>query len=455
MRIKLQIPIKISEICSILDIKRDESKDEYIEFICTDSRLCENGDLFIALLGESYNGADFCDEAIKKGAYVIADKTGENIYTVNETRTTLLKLAEAYKKKLKKLKYTVGVTGSAGKSTTKEFLREILSEKYKVHATIGNYNNHIGMPITILSADKDTELLILEMGMNAAGEIAELSEFAKPDIAIITNIGTAHIGRLGSRENIAKAKLEILFGMKRPYKLIVPYGEPYLSVEGAFTTAINNSCADLNISLLSESESFTSAHVSTEKCEFDFSLYLSGKHIIKDLSSAIAAALMLKLSEAEVIRGISKISNNNIRQKMLDCKNFKVLDDSYNSSPEAAISAIEALSKDTQHIHSALFSDMLELGEYSELLHFELGKCAAQNGFKRLYIFGEYKEYIKAGAIAFGIPESEITVMGNESLDDFVRRIYEKAEKDEIILAKASHATQMKTVLKMLEERCK
>ena len=454
VRIKLRIPIKISEICSILDIKANGKKDEYVEFISTDSRMCERGDLFIAIRGERYNGADFCYEAMEKGAYVISEKEENNIFSVNSTRTALLKIAALYKSKLKRLRYTIGITGSVGKSTTKEFLREILSEKYKTHATVGNYNNHIGVPITILTAEEDTEILILEMGMNSKGEISELSRFVKPDIAIITNIGTAHIGRLGSRENIAKAKLEILDGMKIPYKLIVPYGEPLLAIDGTFTSDINNRCANLNITPLSQNEKFTSAHLSTQKYDFDFSIGLGGLHVLKDLSYAISAAILLELSKEDIIRGISKISDNNIRQKILNCGKFTIIDDSYNSSLESAISAIEALPKDSSHIRSALFSDMLELGEYSGLLHFNLGKHAAQNGIKRLYLFGEYKDFIKKGAIAFGIPASEIITMDNETLEDFANRVYQRAESGEIILAKASHATQMKKVLKMLEERC-
>lgn len=456
MRIKLPIPLKIKEILSTLGINEYKSAEESIKFISTDSRVCESGDLFIALRGERYNGCDFCDEAIKRGAYAISDSVGKKIFTVGDTRLTLLKLASIYKQKLSNLKYTVGVTGSVGKTTTKEFLREIISVKYKVHATEGNYNNHIGVPLTVLTAPEDTEVLILEMGMNSKGEIRELSSFTKPDIGIITNVGTAHIGKLGSRENIANAKLEILNGMSDTAGLIIPYGEPFLSVSGAITAAIYDTSADVCISIIKEDGDGTLAHLKAKETEFDFSVKLCGEHLIKNLSLAIAAALKLQLNKNELADGISKITIDNTRQKMIKCGIFSILDDSYNSSTEAVIASLEAFCKDKSKIHTSLFSDMLELGKYSPILHFEIGKCAALCGIKRMYVFGEYSEYIKKGAMAFGIAENDIVIKGeDESLSDFVDRVYEKTENGEIILAKASHATQMKTVIKMLMERYK
>lgn len=456
MRIKLQIPFKISEILSALDINCTEALNETVEFICTDTRECETHDLFIALQGESRSGADFIGEAIEKGAYAVASVRGDKIFFVEDTRQTLLKLARAYKKKLGNLKYTVGITGSVGKSTTKEFLREILSEKYTVHATEGNYNNHIGVPITVLTAGENTEVLILEMGMNSSGEIAELSTFTSPDLAIITNVGTAHIGRLGSRENIAKAKLEILLGMTGGSTLIIPQNEPLLSVDGAYRVALGTGGADLNLSIISELSERTDAKLIAKERKFSFSVNIVGRHFMKNLSLAIAAAIRLNMSNEDIISGISKISYNNTRQKVLDCGKFLIIDDAYNSSAEAVFAAIDALVKRKCKVHSCLFSDMLELGGYSAILHFDIGKYAAQSGVKKLYAFGEYSSYVRAGASAFGIPESQTVIKsGDETLSDFVARIYDKTEEDEIILAKASHATKMAAVLKMLTERCK
>ena len=456
MRIKLQIPFKISEILSALDIQAFEKRNEVVEFITTDTRDCEARDLFIALQGEKRSGTDYVPEAIKKGAYVVASVKDENVFYTDDTRLSLLKLARAYKKKLVNLKYTVGVTGSVGKSTTKEFLREILSEKYAVHATEGNLNNHLGVPITILTADENTELLILEMGMNSSGEIAELSSYTNPDVAIITSVGTAHIGRLGSRENIAKAKLEILLGMTVGSPLIIPQDEPLLSVDGAYRVALGTADADLNLSVISETPEKTEAKLFTKDRSFCISVNLRGVHLMKNLSLAIAAGISLKMSDTDIINGVFKISSDNIRQKIVSCGKFLVLDDSYNSSKEAVFAAIDTLIKQQCKIRSCLFSDMLELGEYSAVLHFDIGKYAAQCGVKKLYAFGEYSAYVKAGALAFGIPESCMVIQSeDESLSDFVARIYYKTEEDEIILAKASHATKMGTVLKMLMERCK
>ena len=454
MKIKLKIPFTKEELLSVLDIEDNALDFKKAEYVCTDSRICNKGDLFIALRGERYNGADFCLDAIEKGAFVVTDTPCEGAFTVNDTHTTLLKLAKAYKKKLTNLKYTVAVTGSVGKSTTKEFLREILKTKYIVHATEGNYNNHIGVPITVLTADTDTEILIIEMGMNSEGEIKELSSFTNPDIAIITNVGTAHIGRLGSREAIAKAKLEILLGMNENGILITPYGEKLLDGFSSVRVGVGCELADVNVRKILDSEDDFS--VCAFGKNFDISFRHPGEHLIKNLAFAIGTALLLNLDENDIKCGISHISNNNIRQKIIKYPFFSLIDDTYNASLESVIAAFKLLCKEGCATRSALLSDILELGAYAEDIHFKVGQSAAKYGVDKLYLFGKFSEQIKLGAISSGMREDSIVIKADEeSLSDFVWRVLENIKKGETVLSKASHNTEMAAVLKMIDERCK
>ena len=248
MRIKLGIPLELSEVVEAtrgrLNEKCHKSK---IKFLSTDTRELEPGDLFVALRGERYDGNDFIKYAKERGAITLGDDISADILT-KFGNASLLFLASYFKNKLKRLKYTIAITGSVGKTTTKEFTKILLSTQYSVHSTPQNYNNLIGMPLTLLSAPADTEILILEMGMNRLGEISQMSKCAKPDIALITNIGTAHIGNLGSKENISKAKKEIFDGMTDGEK-IIPYGEELLSnIENAtyFSTVYEDADVFIN-----------------------------------------------------------------------------------------------------------------------------------------------------------------------------------------------------------------
>lgn len=453
MRIKLQIPFTTEELCSILDTKNTASGFQKIEYITTDSRICYKGDAFIALSGERYDGRDFCRDAAAKGALCISDTEGDSTLLVENTRRALLKIARAYKNKLPKLKYTVGITGSVGKSTTKEFLREILKSRYTVHATEGNYNNHIGVPITVLSADKDTEVLVLEMGMNAKGEISELSRCVNPDIGIITSIGTAHIGRLNNRAGIVSAKLEILDGM-RGGKLLVPYAEPLLSDVTADRVGINTSMADVCLNISSTEKDTTRGSIMAYGDSFNFTVGVCGEHLMSDLAFAICASLNLNLSKKEITFGINRISANNIRQKVLEYKNFTIIDDSYNASLESLTAAFVGFEKYKDRVRSALLSDVLELGVHADSIHYEIGVSAARCGFDKLYLFGEFAERIKEGAVDSGMREGNIIIKSDaENICEYTGRVFEKIEMREVILAKASHATDMKTVLKMLDER--
>ena len=393
MRIKLGMPLMLSEIADMVGEEKP-ALDREITHVSTDTRELFSGDLFIVQSG----GEIYLDDAIKMGAVVLSE------------RNFLLEFAGEYIKKLPYILYRIGITGSVGKTTTKEMLKSILKERFKVHANEGNLNNHIGMPMSILSAPPDTEILIMEMGMNHMGEIKVLSECLRPNIAVITNIGTSHIGNLGSRENISRAKLEILSGMDSGV-LFVPYDEPLLSSQPG---AIN---------VYSESR----------------------KAMERNISMAISVAEFIGLRRPELL----SISTDNIRQKMVFRKNHCFLTDYYNSSYESVLALIESAKEDKQYPkHALVIGDILELGEYCRDIHYRVGKLARPCDFEHLFLFGEYAEFIYRGALENGFNKDKIFINSNLDRPDITaEQIKANCDENELILMKASRGVRLERIL--------
>ena len=393
MRIKLGMPLMLSEIADMVGEEKP-ALDREITHVSTDTRELFSGDLFIVQSG----GEIYLDDAIKMGAVVLSE------------RNFLLEFAGEYIKKLPYILYRIGITGSVGKTTTKEMLKSILKERFKVHANEGNLNNHIGMPMSILSAPPDTEILIMEMGMNHMGEIKVLSECLRPNIAVITNVGTSHIGNLGSRENIARAKLEILSGMDSGV-LFVPYDEPLLnSRPGA-------------INVYSESR----------------------KAMERNISMAISVAEYIGITKPD----LSYISTDNIRQKLVFKKNHCFLTDYYNSSYESVLALIESAKEDKQYPkHALVIGDILELGEYCRDIHYRVGKLARPCDFEHLFLFGEYAEFIYRGALENGFNKDKIFINSNLDRPDITaEQIKANCDENELILMKASRGVRLERIL--------
>ena len=441
MKIMLDVPLRINEICRVLNSKLPDniSTTAEISSICTDTRECDRGDLFIALSGKSDSGENYTNDALSKGCTVISS-SGRNAFIYTEdTAAALMKIATLYKETIAP-RYTVAVTGSVGKSTTVKFLSSILKEKYRVHSTIGNFNNHIGLPLTVLTMPRDTEVLVLEMGMNHIREISKLSRSMNPDMAIITNIGTAHIGNLGSRERIAEAKLEICEGMKSG-RIILPYGEPLLSgIKSGLYVGRNTSLSDFSLNdNIGGSYSFNSIESKIEGIEF----FDKREHLLCDLAIAISAAHMLMLSPEEIIRGVGAITSSNLRQRFIKMDDFTIFDDSYNASFESVVA-------DLKYIHSfgkptgAFIGDILELGDNAAAIHENIGHFAAELKTDHLYLYGEYAEHTSRGAISNGMSINQIYI--NKSLESpevSISHIINNHSKNEIVLFKASHRLRL------------
>ncbi len=448
MRTRLDIPLKLSEIAEVLSAgEKQLLTDKEIMYISTDTRELSEGDLFIALKGRRYDGEEFATAASEMGAVTVAMQNIPGGICVKDTEEALFKIAQLYKTKLKRLKSTVAITGSVGKTTTKDFLRIILQKRFTVSSTPGNFNNSVGSCLSVLSAKADTEILILEMGMNHTGEIARLSNAFRPDIGIITNIGSSHIGNLGSREAIANAKLEILEGMEDKL-LIIPKGEPLLEKSGRYSFSTEDEGADFYLHNVYGTLSF----YNRERWIFNSEFQLGERHLLNCIAPAAATALLLGVPVSLISEAINGIGRESIKQRFLKIGDFTVYEDLYNASPESLVAAFKFVTGIYGYgKRSALIGSVRELGEISGEIHRDIGRSAAESGFHTLYLFGEFAREMKEGAISAGFSKDRIFLftdsMAHKSAAD---AILEKAEKDELILIKGSRAMELEKVAEIM-----
>ncbi len=441
MRIKLAVPISAIEISAALGVGNLQFDE--ISHIATDSREAEEGDLFISLSEDGSKSATHIKEAKGRGAVTLG--VGGDIDA--PPRRALLSLAGLYKTKLPQLEGTVMITGSVGKTTTKEILYRITSACFVTHKNDGNFNNDIGLPLTLLSAPADCKVLILEAGMNHTGEISALSRCAKPSVSVITAIGTSHIGNLGSREAIAHAKLEVLDGM-RGGVLLCDAEEPLLR-DAKMRVTFSTKSRYADYSLLPNGKGKIS----------DYLLYTPGGKVdmriptvfipfATDIIAAAAAAHTIGVSNEDIVTALSRLDGGVLRHRVIKTDRLVLLDDSYNSSLEALRAAIDLLISYGYPRPTALLCDVLELGEYATDIHKSVGEYAAVRGVMRLYLCGRHANDVKLGAMQGGMPEEDILIFDPaDNLSNIAEFIINDARVGEMLLIKGSHATGIHKII--------
>lgn len=450
MRANLELPLFFNEIIEATGgHSAKKLKNSVISAITTDTREMHPGDLFVALSGKHFDGEDFCDLAKASGCSYISARRTDGIMVKN-TEDALLAIAACYQQKLH-LKNVVAITGSVGKTTTKELLYTIMHSSGKAHATSGNYNNYVGVAHTVLTAPKDTKHLLVEIGMNHRGEIEKCSLGLKPDIAVITRIGTAHIGNLGNREMIAKAKLEITQGMRKSGNLLIPYGEDLLTGSGGETVSITDTNANYCLVPTEYSDGKTAfVYTAYRKEVLRGKASVIGEGNLRALSFAIACAIKSGVDAKEIADRVFEITNDKFRQKYISWQGRLIIDDSYNASLESVTSSLE-LMRCFSGRRCAVLGDIHELGAETEAIHFKVGAEAARLGVEKMFLHGMYSSFIKKGAVASGIPESAI--FQNENLNDThttVAAIKAHTSAGDIILFKASNACRFDTLINEL-----
>ena len=449
MRIHLEMRMSLNEISLAIEGKiKSSNRGAIIEYITTDSREMQNGDLYFPFSGNKYDGENYCYEAKSKGGYFISSKHKDADITVINVCDAFLKLASYYKRMLPNLKKTVAITGSVGKTTTKEILKVLTSNKYRTYATVGNMNNAIGMSATVLSAPVNTELMILEIGMNHSGEIKTLSESCMPDIGAITKIGTAHVGNLGSVEAIARAKAEITFGLSGG-PTVIPYKEKLLeSISPKVTFSAESTKADFYIINTNRE-----LEIKIKNRIFkNISFISKQKRDLECLGCAIAAASLAEIDCQEIKRRVSLISRDILRQSLIKCNKIFILDDSYNASLESVISGINELKDCAEYSRrSAVLGQIFELGKMSPYIHYRIGAYAVRAGILPLYLFGPDTKYTKQGALDNGAPESMIHYNADLNRPDITAsQISSNSIPNEIILLKGSHLANLGRIKNIL-----
>lgn len=421
-----------------------------------DSRDKNPNGLFIAVKGERFDGHDFISGAVENGASLVicqrqAETTAAQL-VVSDTIEALGKIGAAVRTELSPI--VVAVTGSVGKTTTKQLIYSILSEKYPTHKTEGNLNNLIGLPLSLLGLRPEHKAAVFEFGMSARGEISRLSRLAAPDAAVITNIGSSHLEFLHTRENIRDAKLEIRDGLKAGGTLILNADEPLLAgIEGARYVSLS-STADVYVDEWHIENMGIIADIAVRD-ELYKGLYIPavGGHIAYDAAVAVAAADSVGVGEDEIRRGLAAFRNTGMRQNIFDmelkCGKVRVIDDCYNASPESMWAALDVLCGAANGNGIAVLGDMRELGVQSAALHRGVGEYAAKMGVKALFAFGADAALIAEGAKENGCREAFVFAdLGDPDTIAAALREYVKA--GDTLLFKASRAVEMERVMNRL-----
>ncbi len=448
-------PLTAEELCALMNGAENDGfarrNGEFtVTSVCTDTRKIVPGCLFVPLAGERFDGHDFLAEALDKGAAgalsARPEDNGPRIVSVPDTMEALRRLAAAYKATLNVR--TVAVTGSVGKTTTKEMTAAALSAGFRTQKTAGNFNNEIGVPLTLLSIGPGHEAAVVEMGMSARGEISRLSRMARPDAAVITNIGTAHIEYLGSREEIARAKFEVRDGMKQDSVLVLNGDDKYLfgaeETQGFRTVyyGVRNPEASFRAEDLRRTEQGTAFRAVYPGGSVELSLAMAGDHMVYDALAALAAAVSLGVNPALAAKSISGVSPEGMRQRICAMGDVKVILDCYNANPDSMRAALKVLSG--QHGRRvALLGDMLELGYYAERSHTEAGELAAAC-CDVLVAVGRYADCTADGARRAGMPRESVYTPERSNAADL---LYGILRPGDTVLVKGSRGMKMEEII--------
>ncbi|MCL2753627.1 MAG: UDP-N-acetylmuramoyl-tripeptide--D-alanyl-D-alanine ligase [Defluviitaleaceae bacterium] len=453
-------PLKIIDIARAVggELNNPAIAEDYISGVSFDTRSIKKGMLFVPLKG-ARDGHEFLQTAINAGAVCVFSEQPTDLCAiyVDDAKKAMGDLAHYYIGLFPELK-VIGITGSSGKTSTKDMVAAVLSQKYNVVKTIGNFNNDIGMPITIFDIDETTQVAVLEMGMNNRHEITRLSLIARPDIAIITNIGVAHIENLGSREEIFNAKSELFDGLKssgiailhgdddflprhRDRGDVIYYGVSPLS-SYAPQNAADNGLDGFSYDVMLKSGEKISVCVPSP-----------GYHMLTNSLAAVACGEHLGLTPAQIVAGIAAYKPTGMRMDIRRAVcGARIIADCYNANPDSMKAALEVLSAENDTT-IAILGDMRELGENSKAMHYEIGKAAVRLGIDIIVCIGEDAKHIYEGARyenRLGDTASQILHCGNK--EEFFAMTNNLIAGGTTVLVKASRGMRFEEIVEHLEK---
>ena len=389
-------------ICGELYLN-NTNPDDYINGVSIDSRKIEKGNIYFALKGEVSDGHLYIESAIDNGAKLIIASDVSKIndrapfIIVDDTTRALQDLAASYRDMLEGL--FIGITGSNGKTSCKDILCAALSSAYKTQKTQGNHNNELGVPLTILSFDEDSECYIVEMGMEAIGDIHFLERMVKPNVGIVTNVGTAHLTTFGSMDNIGRGKLEMMDVLKDKALFIYNGDDSILNKmikekdESRLTVKRfgENDCNDIYITEFSQD--YKKIYFSTNLSHFTYSIEILGKHQAYNAMAAIMVCKSLNMSDEDIQKGFEMIENTGMRNELLKIKECTILNDAYKSNPQSSLAALSTFESFDSPYKIVVFADMLDLGDTTNQIHYDLGKDSLNYTYNELLLYGDLSRY--------------------------------------------------------------
>lgn len=449
--------LTLTEIAQVTGAEKNSNDEIIFEGVTTDSRKLNNGVLFIALKGENFNGEDFAADSLKKGASAVLvsknfDKNVDGvILKVDDTLKAYRQIAGAWRDRFNFP--IVAVTGSNGKTTTKDLTAAALNGLGQVQKTSGNFNNEIGVPMTLLELNEKHSAAVVEIGMRGLGQIETLAKVVKPTIGIITNVNETHIELLGSIENIARAKGELVEAIQTGGTVILNADNIYtaemkkLAREGVkiLTYGLEHDADFIAKNILVGSVS-TEFILSFKGKEYDFEIPMLGRHNVSNALAAIAAGYACGLTVPQVQRGFSTLTTTKMRFEVIRRDGLTIVNDAYNASPASMRVAIKTTSEVYDGRLIAVLGDMLELGDISEQVHREIGAELAENRFDTLITLGELGKFIAAGARDAGLEN----VYSFDTHEDAAKKILEIVRDGDTILFKASHVMHMEKIIELI-----
>lgn len=452
----------IAKACDGVYIGDAKLQEKTVCGVVIDSRLVEQDYLFIPIKGERVDGHDFIPQVFEKGACCVLSererKEPEGAYIlVDSTEDALKKIAAFYRKNLS-IK-VVGISGSVGKTSTKEMIASVLAQKYQIHKTAGNFNNEIGLPLTVFGIRKEHEVAVLEMGISDFGEMHRLAEIAEPDISVITNIGLCHLENLGDRDGVLKAKTEMFAHMKKDGIAILNGDDDKLSTQ----KKVNGKPAVFyGIGTETEKQVYATdvqnmgfegmeTKIHTPQGSFCVHISIAGEHNVYNALAATATGLELGLSLEQIKAGIEMAKPIAGRTNLVRKNGMYIVDDCYNANPVSMKAAIDVLSH-AKGRTIAVLGDMGELGEEEKALHFEVGRYTAEQKIHTLFCTGVLAAEYKAGAESVKNP---CEVFYFEHKNDMIKMLLSYAKEGDSILIKASHFMDFPKVVEALKKERK
>lgn len=446
--------LNIANACGGRYIGDETLKDETITMATIDSRQIEKDGLFIAVKGEKTDGHNYINDVYQKGALcVISEKeldTDKPYILVESSLMALKDIAEFYRENLQIT--VIGITGSVGKTSTKEMVASVLETKYKVLKTEGNFNNEIGLPLTILKIRKEHEVAVVEMGISDFGEMHRLSKIAKPDVCILTNIGTCHLENLIDRDGVLKAKTEIFdYSCENGYIVLNGDDDKLITIKDV------NGIKPVYVGFSKENTIYANnlkdeGLVGTEfdivdgKYSIKARVNIPGVHMVNNALTAYAVGKILELSDEEIVKGIAALKPVGGRNNIITTKYLTIIDDCYNANPVSMKASIDVLDKATTR-KVAILGDMFELGENESLLHYEVGKYLATKQIDLLITAGTL-----AKNIAKAVKENlKIDVLMYDTRDELLEDLSKHLKANDTVLIKASHGMHFDKIVEDLK----